>query len=52
MTPLSKRLRPLDLQIAAPHAERWMPTSVPYREGEVIARDRESGEPSAKAIWS
>ncbi|WP_089711042.1 lipocalin-like domain-containing protein [Halomonas daqiaonensis] len=34
----------LDLVIQAPHANRWMATSVAYWEGEVIARDRESGE--------
>jgi len=34
----------LDLIVQAPHAERWMDTSVPYWEGEVIARDRESDE--------
>jgi len=34
----------LDLEIEAPHANRWMDTSVPYWEGQVIARDRESGE--------
>ncbi|TFH87750.1 iron ABC transporter permease [Billgrantia azerbaijanica] len=34
----------LDLIVAAPHAERWMPTSVPYWEGEVTVRDRDSGE--------
>ncbi|MBE0490281.1 MAG: iron ABC transporter permease, partial [Halomonas sp.] len=34
----------LDLVVEAPHAERWMETSVPYWEGEVIARDRDSGE--------
>ena len=34
----------LDLIVEAPHAERWMDTSVPYWEGEVIARDRESDE--------
>jgi len=34
----------LDLTVAAPHAQRWMATSVPYWEGEVVARDRDSGE--------
>ncbi len=32
----------LDLEVEAPHANRWMDTAVPYWEGEVIARDRES----------
>lgn len=35
----------LDLIVEAPHAERWMDTSVPYWEGEVIARDAGSDEP-------
>ncbi|MGJ7459053.1 lipocalin-like domain-containing protein [Halomonas sp. RA08-2] len=34
----------LDLIVEAPHAERWMDTSVPYWEGEVVARDFEGGE--------
>ncbi|MCC5882237.1 MAG: iron ABC transporter permease [Halomonas sp.] len=34
----------LDLIVEAPHAERWMDTSVPYWEGEVIASDAETGE--------
>lgn len=34
----------LDLIVEAPHAERWMDTSVPYWEGEVIASDAQSGE--------
>ncbi|MFQ3790021.1 lipocalin-like domain-containing protein [Halomonas sp. A29] len=34
----------LDLSVDAPHAERWMDTSVAYWEGEVIARDADSGE--------
>ncbi|RDB44338.1 iron ABC transporter permease [Halomonas sp. DQ26W] len=34
----------LDLIVEAPHAERWMDTSVPYWEGEVVARDADSGE--------
>jgi predicted secreted hydrolase len=34
----------LDMIVEAPHAERWMDTSVAYWEGEVIARDAESGE--------
>ncbi|MGM0981892.1 MAG: lipocalin-like domain-containing protein [Pseudomonadota bacterium] len=34
----------LDLEVEAPHANRWMDTSVPYWEGQVIARDRETGE--------
>ncbi|KAA0010375.1 iron ABC transporter permease [Billgrantia pellis] len=33
-----------DLIVEAPHAERWMDTSVPYWEGEVVARDADSGE--------
>lgn len=32
----------LDLIVEAPHAERWMDTTVPYWEGEVIARGRDS----------
>jgi predicted secreted hydrolase len=32
------------LIVEAPHAERWMDTSVPYWEGEVVARDAASGE--------
>jgi predicted secreted hydrolase len=34
----------LDLIVEAPHAERWMATTVPYWEGEVVARDPRSGE--------
>lgn len=34
----------IDLRLAAPHAERWMPTSVPYWEGEVKVTDHASGE--------
>ncbi|QTF93002.1 lipocalin-like domain-containing protein [Halomonas sp. BM-2019] len=34
----------LDLIVEAPHAERWMTTTVAYWEGEVVARDRDSGE--------
>ncbi|WP_104203319.1 lipocalin-like domain-containing protein [Billgrantia saliphila] len=34
----------LELIVEAPHAERWMTTSVPYWEGEVIARNAD-GEP-------
>ncbi|WP_445156602.1 lipocalin-like domain-containing protein [Halomonas sp. E14] len=34
----------LDMIVEAPHAERWMDTSVAYWEGEVIARDAESGD--------
>ncbi len=30
--------------IEAPHANCWMAAAVSYWEGEVIARDRESGE--------
>ncbi|MBS9403484.1 lipocalin family protein [Halomonas sp. TRM85114] len=33
----------MDLQIAAPHVERWMPTSVPYWEGEVKVTDHANG---------
>ncbi|MDT0500012.1 MULTISPECIES: lipocalin-like domain-containing protein [unclassified Halomonas] len=36
--------RDLDLIVEAPHAERWMETTVPYWEGEVIARDHDGGE--------
>ncbi|GEN27679.1 iron ABC transporter permease [Halovibrio variabilis] len=35
----------IDLNIEAPHANRWMDTSVPYWEGEVRVNDRASGEP-------
>ncbi|TVU87802.1 lipocalin-like domain-containing protein [Vreelandella titanicae] len=35
----------IDLNIEAPHANRWMTTSVPYWEGEVVVNDRASGEP-------
>ena len=34
----------LDMVVSASHAERWMDTSVPYWEGEVVARDADSGE--------
>ncbi|QTP57503.1 iron ABC transporter permease [Billgrantia antri] len=34
----------LELIVEAPHAERWMDTRVPYWEGEVVARDADSGE--------
>ncbi|WP_111414330.1 lipocalin-like domain-containing protein [Billgrantia lactosivorans] len=34
----------VELIVEAPHAERWMDTSVPYWEGEVIARDADSGQ--------
>jgi predicted secreted hydrolase len=34
----------IDLEVEAPHAERWMDTSVAYWEGEVIARDHDSRE--------
>lgn len=35
----------LDINIEAPQANRWMDTSVPYWEGEVLVNDRASGEP-------
>ncbi|WP_302139774.1 lipocalin-like domain-containing protein [Halomonas alkalicola] len=35
----------LDLIVEAPHAERWMATTVPYWEGEVVARDHATGAP-------
>ena len=35
----------IDINIEAPHANRWMTTSVPYWEGEVVVNDRASGEP-------
>lgn len=35
----------LDINIEAPHANRWMDTSVPYWEGEVLVNDRASGDP-------
>ncbi|WP_372613650.1 lipocalin family protein, partial [Halomonas sp.] len=35
----------IDLEIEAPHADRWMDTSVAYWEGEVEVHDRQSGEP-------
>ncbi|MDQ7727334.1 lipocalin-like domain-containing protein [Halomonas sp. SpR8] len=35
----------IDINIEAPHANRWMTTSVPYWEGEVGVNDRASGEP-------
>ncbi|OWV31297.1 lipocalin-like domain-containing protein [Halomonas campaniensis] len=34
----------LDITIEAPHANRWMTTSVPYWEGGVVVTDRTSGE--------
>ncbi|MGQ4880552.1 lipocalin-like domain-containing protein [Billgrantia sp. LNSP4103-1] len=34
----------VELIVEAPNAERWMTTSVPYWEGEVIARDADSGD--------
>ncbi|MGR2740791.1 lipocalin-like domain-containing protein [Billgrantia sp. Q4P2] len=34
----------IELIVEATHAERWMDTSVPYWEGEVVARDADSGE--------
>ncbi len=34
----------LDLIVEAPHTERWMDTTVPYWEGEVVARDHDGGE--------
>ncbi|MFP4138336.1 MAG: lipocalin-like domain-containing protein [Halomonas sp.] len=34
----------IDAIVQAPHAERWMATSVPYWEGEVTVSDRGSGE--------
>ncbi|QTP53474.1 iron ABC transporter permease [Billgrantia sulfidoxydans] len=34
----------IDLIVEAPHAERWMDTSVPYWEGEVVARGADDGE--------
>ena len=35
----------IDIIVDAPHANRWMTTSVPYWEGEVVVNDRASGEP-------
>ncbi|MDN3523062.1 lipocalin-like domain-containing protein [Halomonas ramblicola] len=35
----------LDLIVEAPHSERWMDTSVPYWEGEVVVRDRDDDAP-------
>lgn len=35
----------IDINIEAPHANRWMTTSVPYWEGEVVVNDRASGAP-------
>ncbi|CAD5264265.1 MULTISPECIES: lipocalin-like domain-containing protein [Halomonadaceae] len=35
----------IDINIEAPHANRWMTTSVPYWEGEVVVNDLASGEP-------
>ncbi len=37
--------RGLDLIVAAPHAERWMPTTVSYWEGAVRVTDRDDGTP-------
>ncbi|WP_108447322.1 lipocalin-like domain-containing protein [Halomonas denitrificans] len=37
--------RGLDLIVAAPHAERWMPTTVSYWEGAVRVIDRDDGAP-------
>lgn len=34
----------IDINIEAPYANRWMTTSVPYWEGEVVINDRASGE--------
>ncbi|WGI26727.1 lipocalin-like domain-containing protein [Halomonas alkaliantarctica] len=34
----------IDINIEAPHANRWMTTSVPYWEGEVVVNDRTSGD--------
>lgn len=39
----------LELIVEAPHAERWMDTSVPYWEGEVVVRVADSGEESGEA---
>tara|TARA_R110002020_G_scaffold13712_1_gene49124 strand:+ start:340 stop:1464 length:1125 start_codon:yes stop_codon:yes gene_type:complete len=38
----------IDINIEAPHTNRWMTTSVPYWEGEVVVNDRASGEPLGK----
>ncbi len=35
----------VDINVEAPHANRWMSTSVPYWEGEVEISDRASGGP-------
>jgi predicted secreted hydrolase len=35
----------IDIIVDAPHANRWMTTSVPYWEGEVVVNDRANGEP-------
>jgi predicted secreted hydrolase len=35
----------IDIYIKAPHTNRWMTTSVPYWEGEVLVNDPTSGEP-------
>ena len=35
----------IDINIEAPHANRWMDTSVPYWEGEILVHDRASGQP-------
>ncbi|MCB1675308.1 MAG: hypothetical protein KDI01_03405 [Halioglobus sp.] len=47
--PVSWRLtlpeKQLELDITARHANRWMPTSVPYWEGAVSVRDAASGSP-------
>lgn len=37
--------RGLDLIVAAPHAERWMATTVSYWEGAVRVTDRDDGTP-------
>lgn len=37
--------RGLDLIVTAPHAERWMATTVSYWEGEVRVTDRDDGTP-------
>ncbi|PMR80972.1 iron ABC transporter permease [Halomonas urumqiensis] len=34
----------LDVEVSAPYAERWMPTSVGYWEGEVVVHESDSGE--------
>ncbi|MBT2774437.1 iron ABC transporter permease [Halomonas sp. ISL-60] len=35
----------IDIIVDAPHANRWMTTSVPYWEGEVVVNDRASSKP-------